>query len=618
MKEKPGEQFLHKREPQLHISKPVEYEKREKKKRGEKVTQKPAEKIADWLKVIERTHMGHRDDPRVLERIKRQYHKEYVIKPENIPQSYYENQKRLAREQGHGDIEITPEMKDQLSEVIISDQASTLDNWVDYLTSRDSDSFPTWSKYWAFKGMLKLSTFDKEKHAFSKRKKDTVAPFPDLNREALAYVVDAVVKKVNKQDVPAEADNPEFQKLLQGANFGKLYAWAIEKVTPAEESELLTTKGEWIKYDQGSPHMPLVESLEGHGTGWCTAGEETAKSQIQGGDFHVYYSYDKAGKPTIPRIAMRMQGDSIGEVRGIAHEQNLDPYIAETKILDDKLNEFPDGENYKKKTQDMKQLTDIEKRHRAGKELTKQDLLFLYEIDNDIQGFGYQRDPKISELLSQRNPEADMPLVFDCAPEQIAHDVKQINENTKAFVGKLEPVIFAQIEKYNIEHLYTEFPQGKIRKYEIEIGAKTREELKEELKAKNIYVLDWAKDLLDSKDFKTSKNIEKEKLIRLTVKDLGFPSGATTDEIYKRGQELGLELCPAEIGPQLRLQYSGKELLLIAMKPIIDRDGDPSVFYLRWGGGRLRLDGNRAMPSHRWYPGYRFVFRFRKFETGKF
>jgi hypothetical protein len=609
MKETFGEQFLHQREPRLHTSGFVEREKKRKKRKGEKVSQKPAEKIADWLKVIEKTHMGHRDDPRVLERIKRQYHKEYVIKPENIPESYYENQKRLAREQGHGDIEITDEMRDQLSEVIISDQESTLDNWVDYLSSEDSDSFPTWAKYWAFKGMVKLSTYDKEKHAFAKRKKDTVAPFPDLNREALAYVVDAVVKKINKEQVPAQAENPEFQKLLQGANFGKLYAWAIEKVTPAEESELANTKGEWIKYDQGSDHMPLVESLQGHGTGWCTAGEETAKSQLEGGDFYVYYSSDKAGKPTIPRIAIRMEQDSIAEVRGIAHEQNLDPHISETKILDDKLNEFSDGENYKKKTTDMKRLTDIEKRHKAGKELAKEDLVFLYEIDSEIQGFGYQRDPRISELRSERNPEADMPVVFDCAPEQIARDAKEINKSTKAFVGRLEPGIFKQIQKYNIEHIYTEFPEGKIRKYEIKIGAKTGEELERELKEENIYVTDWAKHLLRSKDFKTSKNIEKEKLIRLTVKDLGFPEGATTDEVYKRGQELGLELCPAEAGPHFRLQYSGKEWLLIAMEQIVDRDGAPRVFTLYWRGDRLKLHGDHAKPSDRWYPLNEFVFR---------
>ena len=176
--EKFGEQFLHKKDSNLHQSEPVEHEMARKKERGEKVSQKPADKISDWLKVIEKTHMGHREDPRVLERIKNYYHKEHVIKPEDVPERYFENQRRIAREQGHGDIEITDEMKEQLTEVIISDQESTLDNWVDYLSSSDSDSYPTWSKYWAFKGMLKLAAYDKEKHAFGKRSKDTVAPFP--------------------------------------------------------------------------------------------------------------------------------------------------------------------------------------------------------------------------------------------------------------------------------------------------------------------------------------------------------------------------------------------------------------------------------------------------------
>ena len=70
--------------------------------------------------------------------------------------------------------------------------------------------------------------------------------------------------------------------------------------------------------------MPLVKSLQGHGTGWCTAGESTARTQLDGGDFYVYYSNDDKGKPIIPRAVIRMNGDSIGEIRGIAHEQNLD------------------------------------------------------------------------------------------------------------------------------------------------------------------------------------------------------------------------------------------------------------------------------------------------------
>ena len=39
----------------------------------------------------------------------------------------------------------------------------------------------------------------------------------------------------------------EFQELLQDSNFGKLYTWAIEKVTPAEENELLTRQTSILK-----------------------------------------------------------------------------------------------------------------------------------------------------------------------------------------------------------------------------------------------------------------------------------------------------------------------------------------------------------------------------------
>ncbi len=131
----------------------------------------------------------------------------------------------------------------------------------------------------------------KEKKAYPQRSKGTTKPFPDLNREALAYVLDAVEKKY--QDQRKDENDPEFEKLLQGENFPKLYAWAIEKVTPANPEQLIATKGSWVKYNQGSDHMPLVQSLQGHGTGWCTAGESTAEIQLKGGDFYVYYSFDK-------------------------------------------------------------------------------------------------------------------------------------------------------------------------------------------------------------------------------------------------------------------------------------------------------------------------------------
>ena len=61
-------------------------------------------------------------------------------------------------------------------------------------------------------------------------------------------------------------------------------------------------------------------------------------------------------------------------------------------------------------------------------------------------------------------------------------------------------------------------------------------------------------------------------LVRLTVQELGFKDGATIRDIIERGRKLGLEVCPAEVGPALRLAYldqpEGESHLRIAMEPI--------------------------------------------------
>lgn len=610
-----GEQFLHQKDSKLHTSKPVEHEKQRKERKGEDTSQKPADKIADFMTVLEHTHTGHRDHSEVVERIKDYYHREHVITEEEIPEAYFDNQKRLAREQGHGDIEITEQMREQLSEVIIADQESTLDKWLDYFTSEDADFYPMWAKYWVFTNMTKLSTFDKEKHSFAKRDKGTVAPFPDLNREALAYVIDAIIKKVGKEKLPTGMADPEFQKLLDGANFAKLYAWAIEKVTPTEQKELINTKGEWVKYDRGSDHMPLVESLQGHGTGWCTAGESTAQSQLSAGDFYVYYSYDKDGNPTIPRVAIRMQENAIAEVRGIASEQNLDPYIGD--VVKEKLAEFPDGQKYEKKSADMKLLTEIDNKTKLGQQLIKDELVFLYEIDQPIEGFGQHADPRIAEILQTRDPKEDVPILLDCRPSEVAWGIKEVRENTKVYIGPWSIGVFQTIRNYpNITHFYESFPDKKIfmQTLETDPSIDSPQKAEQALKDKDVYLFPSGEVILKKTEF--SQTPEVYSLVRFTFEQLGLKKGATPDEIYKRAQEVGLELCPAEVGPHLRLQYTGKEYFLIAMKQIVGQRACPSIFYLDSDDAGLQLGALSAEPISEWdddhFYYYEIVFRFRR------
>lgn len=58
----------------------------------------------------------------------------------------------MALGHGYGHIELSSDMKKELANILINDQKKSLDNWIDYFLSDDSNYIPTWAKFWAFQG----------------------------------------------------------------------------------------------------------------------------------------------------------------------------------------------------------------------------------------------------------------------------------------------------------------------------------------------------------------------------------------------------------------------------------------------------------------------------------
>ena len=247
--------------------------------------------------------------------------------------------------------------------------------------------------------------------------------------------------------------------------------------------------------------------------------------------------------------------------------------------------------------------------------------VFKLNIMKSPEQFLHQKDSKLHtsqpvEHEKERNPKEDAPIVFDCQPSEIAWDVNEVNENTKAYIGQWSVDIFQVVRNYpNITHLYESFPDKKIFMQSLETDSEidSLQAATQALKDKNMYLSNFGKDILAKTEF--SQTVEKYELVRFTVGQLGFPKGATTDEIYKRAQELALEQCPAEVGPHLRLKYTGREWFLIAMKQITDRYGDPYVFSLDRSGDRSELGSDGAKPDSKWDSDGEFVFRYRKLKT---
>lgn len=436
----PGSNFLHERNPNLHISVEVNHVADYLRAGGEAIPNNPADKISAHLGFLA-SHDYVNDGILTGDEasIERQIGV-HVIKAEDVPESYFELQRRIAREEGHGDIHINDEMRRQMTEAVQADQKAGLSKWVEYLGGNDG-GYPDWFKTYTWSAVTKLGSYDKGKHKFQKRSKGTTAAYPELNREALAYVYDALDKsRVQGVAVDGGENDARLQKLLEAGNFGKLYAHAVMNIAPDNPELRNEIRGSWTKFNQtDDPRTArrLSGSLQGHGTGWCTAGESTAIRQLHDGDFYVYYTRNEDGKDSVPRVAIRMEEGEVAEVRGVNPSQELELVMAD--VTAEQLKDLPGGDEYIRKAEDMKRLTAIDKKTAADPNvaLTSDELRFLYELDHEIQGFGYDTDPRIAEIRKARG-DRDKPELAHILPESIRAQVQTAYSAYSIVADKLQ------------------------------------------------------------------------------------------------------------------------------------------------------------------------------------
>jgi len=656
-----GTQFLHEQQGTLHTSTPVE----RTNQKAEESSQKPAQKIASFLArykhVLQpqatKQELDTTTQERNLQMLLPKLYEQLVIEPQDIPYAAFELEQQIARNLGHGDVEITEEFKQRKTQEIRNNQQESINSWVTYLTSPDAD-YPDYAKYWAFTGMQTMGKLVKkeqedgsEKVYFAKRTKDTVTPYPVCNAAALAKSISALDLYLQEQDrrkklskakrkqdslqlenTSTQLTDTEFIQLIATKSFSAIYAQFLKELPEYTEEGLENIQGEWIQYMQNSDAARLVESLKGYPLEWCTANQQTAQDQLQGGDFYVYYSQNSQGEHKIPRVAIRMEQDNIAEVRGIAASQEVDPYI--TPVIQTKMQEFgTEGKQYQKKASDMQQMTTLVHKQADNEQLKAQELRFLYELDGSIEGFGYNnKDPRIKELREQRDAKKDVLTVFDCTQDQVATSGTEISTTTKVYIGAIDKEALQKIQQFSIDHVYTNFPEAPIRLQDLEISTLSTKELLQKLTqakdAGEINISDFSQSMLDN-ELEFAQPVQKRfealggkgetiHLVTLQVKDLGFNSEPTTTELFEKAAKLGLELCPKETAAYLRLKDTEQPLedwYYVVSETVSGSGGSPRVFCCEHDGGGLWLDSVWTKPRDHWNLSFRVVWRLRKSDS---
>lgn len=142
-------------------------------------------------------------------------------------------------------------------------------------------------------------------------------------------------------------------------------------------------------------------------------------------------------------------------------------------------------------------------------------------------------------------------------------------------------------------------------------GLRTANDFRKALKKANCKISERANEILGKSAFTAATEETEVDLVAVSVAELSFPGGATREKIYRRAQELGLGLCPAEVGPQLRLQYNDQpsfEWLFIGMDPVTDSNRNLRMFFVERDGFTLWLSANSGDADRFWNGGFRWVF----------
>ena len=338
-----------------------------------------------------------------------------TVKLENIPDSYWETQAQIQRDNGL-DENISDYEKTILAKDLAARQSESIKNWSEYLGQKDSP-YPMWFKLFAWDGVTKMSAiYDKGKQHFAKRDETTVAPYPHLNPAVLAQVYDAIrtANGLNESGESTTINMDEFaKKATKTYNFNKIYSLFLSRQTAAPEvpKNPDDVHGDWIEYKPGD-EKALAEAAAG--TPWCVASPAVGKNYLLTGKygsedieetkskakFYLFHLSDgetgRLANSACASIRLDTNGN-VAEISGIQDGQVLHDSLVPT--VEKKVRTLPGGESFLKAFADKRELIKLDKKMQSGEDLSDTELRFIYEIDCPIHKVEmYGEDMRVIEI----------------------------------------------------------------------------------------------------------------------------------------------------------------------------------------------------------------------------
>ena len=342
--------------------------------------------------------------------------------------NYINNEIERKKEQGSSLEEIkkleasvnNPNSRRSVIDEIANTQKESLQQWVDYL--RQSE-YPLPFKFLILKAVLSYN-YDLKQNKLFERGNDTIRNFTPFDAGSLAelYEKQSDYLLLDYNTLMNENSNKILsnQEVVEKSGEGKWIKFNGGKKTPSEQI-----------MNNGIQLMRLVQN-----TYWCTKSAGT--SQLRGGDFYVYVT--ESNGEIFPRIAVRMNEDKVGEVRGNkSASQDIDAEmlpIAEKFLIENIPNDS--GKKWLDSITFNRKCAEMTKRLRE--EGFYKDFIYDYikiYAGRDKYQVDYGRNGNVTDLLKEFDiQKQNLPNQY-YKEEDFEMDYNRLNPYTKYFIGDL-------------------------------------------------------------------------------------------------------------------------------------------------------------------------------------
>ncbi len=217
------------------------------------------------------------------------------------------------------------------------------------------------------------------------------------------------------------------------------------EITTGDASELNpyenlfeTTSGDYyLARLLNMPHLEEESTYMHH----CVGTSDSYVNKMKRGEVEIFSFRSTKTHNPIVTIEYDTKSQRLLQVKGVGDEI---PNFNDNVALDllEALSQLPEtindnGEHRLVKSNEVAHLTrllELEEKVHADEELTRDELFFLYEVNEPIQGFDVSgREPLIDHLLYMRDRKEDIITMTDCAPEHLTTDFTELSTETEVY-----------------------------------------------------------------------------------------------------------------------------------------------------------------------------------------